>query len=466
MKALVLFSLGLLAHLASAAERPNFLIILADDCTASDLQLYGGENAKTPHLDRLARESLVFDKAYVSAAMCQPCRSELYSGQFPLRNGAAWNHSASRPETRSLPHFLRPLGYRVGLAGKSHVVPKKAFPFDDVPGFDDNCVRIPTRPHELAGIREYMSADSPFCLVVALVEPHVPWVMGDASAYPPAKIKLPPYLADTPATRENFSRYLAEITYMDSQVGEILDVLEKSGRADDTLVLFSSEQGAQFPGCKWTNWEAGVHTALVARWHGKAPAGQRTPALVQYADVTPTLIELAGGEVDEAHFDGRSFADVLQGKSDTHRRFAYSLHNNLPEGPAYPIRSVTDGTHRYIRNLKPGEPHVIKWVMGTSKEHNDYWSSWLAANPMTQPRIGELASRILVRPAEQLYEPSADPHNLRNRADDPALAEPMQRLSAALDAWLEEQQDPGIPVDTPEALKASRQGRHLHGRAD
>ena len=461
-------SLAVLLIPALAAERPNILLILADDCTFSDLPLYGGRNAKTPNIDRLAGEGLTFNHAYVSAAMCQPCRSELYSGQFPLRNGAAWNHSASRPETTSLPHHLRPLGYRVGITGKTHVTPRKAFPFDDVPGFDDNCVRNPTRPHDLTGIRDYMSAEKhkePFCLVVALVEPHVPWVMGDASAYPPEKIQLPPFLADTPETRGNFSRYLAEITYMDGQVGEILGVLEKSGQADNTVVLFSSEQGAQFPGCKWTNWETGVHTAMVARWPGRIAAGKRSDALVQYADVAPTLIELAGGTVEKAHFDGASFASVLAGKSEKHREFAYSLHNNLPEGPAYPIRSVTDGRHRYIRNLTPGSPHVIKWVMGSQKEHNDYWASWMGANPLTQPKVCKLAARALSGPAELLYRLDDDRFNLHDIATEASASAEKKRLTAALDAWLARQHDPGIPVDTPAALKAARQGAHLHGIA-
>ena len=451
-----------------AADRPNFLVILADDCTYSDLPLYGGGNARTPNLDRLAAGGLTFDRAYVSSAMCQPCRSELYSGQFPLRNGAAWNHSASRPGTLSLPHFLRPLGYRVGLAGKSHVVPKQAFPFDEVPGFDGNCVRNPTRPHELSGIRDYMSPekhDSPFCLVVALVEPHVPWVMGDASAYPPAGLKLPPHLADTPETRDNFSRYLAEVSYMDGQLGEILGVLEASGVADDTLVLFSSEQGAQFPGCKWTNWEAGVRTALVARWPGKVATGARSPALVQYADLAPTLVELAGGRPAAERFDGSSFAEVLRGGRERHRDYAYSMHNNLPEGPSYPIRSLTDGRFRYIRNLAPEALYVEKHVMGPGKEHNSYWHSWLGANPLTQPRVCELARRYMTRPAEQLYRLDADPHNLHNLADDKDHAGDKERLSAALEAWLESQRDPGAPVDTPRALRAARQGSHLHGIA-
>ena len=90
------------------------------------------------------------------SSMCQPCRAELYTGQYPLTNGCAWNHSASRPETKSLPHYLRPLGYRVGLAGKIHVKPPKAFPFDSVKGFDSNCVRDKTQPHDLQPLKEYI----------------------------------------------------------------------------------------------------------------------------------------------------------------------------------------------------------------------------------------------------------------------------------------------------------------------
>ena len=240
-----------------AEEKPNFLIIMADDCTYNDLPIYGGLNALTPNLDRLARQGLTFNQAFVCSAMCQPCRAELFTGQYPLSNGCAWNHSASRSDVRSLPHYLRPLGYRVGIAGKVHVKPAEAFPFDSLTGFDGNCVRNPTQPHELADVKRFISSEheQPFCLVVALVEPHIPWVMGDASQYPPKKIKLPPNIADTPVTREHYADYLAEITYMDGQVGELLQALEESGDADNTLVLFTSEQGAQFPGCKWTNWK-------------------------------------------------------------------------------------------------------------------------------------------------------------------------------------------------------------------
>ena len=169
-----------------------------------------------------------------------------------------------------------------------------------------------------------------------LVEPHVPWVMGDPSQYPPAKLKLPPNIADTLRTRQDFAKYLAEITYMDGQVGEILDALKATGEEEETVVLFTSEQGSQFPGNKWTNWNTGVHTALVARWPGQVPAGKRTDALVQYADILPTLVDAAGGKPSVHPYDGSSFLSALHGKTGAHRQFTYGVHNNIPEGPTLP----------------------------------------------------------------------------------------------------------------------------------
>ncbi len=446
-----------------AADRPNVLIIMADDCTHNDLPMYGGENAKTPNLEKLASQGLTFNRAYLAEAMCQPCRAELYSGLFPMRNGCNWNHSASLPETTSMPQHLGKLGYRVGLAGKVHVGPQKAFPFEKVDGFDKSCVRDPTKAHDLNAASQFMQRDDqPFCLVVALVEPHVPWVMGDASVYPPKKIKLPPNIASTPKTREAFGRYLAEITYMDGQVGELLQALDASGKADDTLVLFSSEQGSQFPGCKWTNWDTGLHTALIARWPGVVPVGKRTNAIVQYADVLPTLLDTVGGQVSEGQFDGNSFLAVLKGETDSHRTFAYGTHNNVPEGPPYPIRTVTDGEYRYIRNLRPENLYIEKHLMGIRGDgslNNPYWQQWMFDSE-SNPQAYALVQRYMRRPAEQVYHTASDPYEMNNLADDPKVADIKSRLSAELDRWMAAQGDPGAEQDTAESHQAAKKGKH------
>ncbi len=460
---LIALSLLFTITVSSGADRPNVLIIMADDCTHSDLPLYGGQNAKTPHLDQLASEGLTFNRAYLAEAMCQPCRAELYSGLYPMRNGCNWNHSASLPETRSMPHHLGHLGYRVALAGKVHVQPKQAFPFELLDGFDRSCVRDPTLQHDLHATRSFMQRDAgPFCLVVALVEPHVPWVMGDKSQYPPGKIKLPPNIADTAKTREAFSRYLAEITYMDSQVGDLLSALKTCGKADNTLVLFTSEQGSQFPGCKWTNWDTGVHTALIARWPGVVAAGKRTNALVQYADVLPTLLDAAGHQPDAAKFDGTSFLAVLKGQIDSHRQYAYGTHNNVPEGPPYPVRSITDGTYHYIRNLQPENLYIEKHLMGIQgdgKLNNPYWQTWIG-EAWRNEETYKLVQRYLRRPPEQLYHLETDRYEMQNLADSDSVADIKRQLSDELDRWMKAQGDPGAEQDTHRSHQAARKGEH------
>lgn len=457
-----LFTLSPLHQSLFATEPPNVLIIMADDCTFNDLPLYGGQNARTPNIDRLASQGLTFNRAYLSSAMCQPCRAELFTGQYPMRNGCAWNHSASRSTTLSMPQRLGKHGYRVGIAGKVHVKPDDAFPFEPVDGFDPSCVRNPTRAHDVADAKAFMSADDPFCLVIALVEPHVPWVMGDPSKYPPAKIKLPPNIADTPRTREDFSRYLAEITYMDGQVGEILELLEATGKSNDTLVLFTSEQGSQFPGCKWTNWDTGLHTALIARWPGKTTTDARTEAMVQYADILPTLLDAVGSESEVEDLDGTSFLPVLLGKQVSHREFVYGMHNNLPEGPSYPIRTITDGTYRYIRNLTPDEIFIEKHLMGSQGDgalNNPYWATWVWSS-QTDPDAYALVKRYTRRPPEQLYRTSDDPYEMKNLIADAASEDVRSRLAKELERWMTVQGDPGVLQDTLESLTAARRNQH------
>ena len=445
------------------AAKPNVLIILADDCTYCDLPLYGGENAITPNLDRLAKQGLTFNRAFLSEAMCQPCRAELYSGLYPMRNGCAWNHSSSHADIQSMPQHLASAGYRVGIAGKVHVLPQTAFPFENVGGYDKNCVRDPTHPHQIDPVVQFMSrSEDPFCMVVALVEPHVPWVMGDPSAYPKDQVKLPPNIADTPKTRDAFSRYLAEITYMDGQVGELLEALESTGKADQTLVLFSSEQGSQFPGNKWTNYNTGVHTALIARLPGVTQPGRRTDALVQYADVLPTLMELAGEINAEETFDGKSFAGVLRGNADSHRDYVFAVHNNVPEGPPYPIRSISDGRYHYIRNLGNQNLYIEKHLMGINgngKLNNPYWQTWVFQSFNNEKAL-RLIQRYQLRPSEELFDLQSDPYEMSNLASDPALAQVKQRLSDRLDRWLKEQADPGIEQDTRETHAAAKRGNH------
>jgi N-sulfoglucosamine sulfohydrolase len=447
----------LLAGLAPAAPapKPNILLVIADDATFSELSLFGGTNLKTPNVERLASQGLLFRRAYVGMSMCTPCRSELYTGLYPARSGVCWNHAAAKPGTRSIVQHLGAAGYRVGIAGKSDVRPKVVFPFEMVEGFERNCVAR-TANYDCAGIKEFMTrtASQPFCLVVGLVVPHAPWTVGSPEHFDPKTLKLAPYMVDTPETRRAYASYLAEYEVMDQQLGDILKTLDASGQAQQTLVLFTSEQGGQWPGGKWTLWEEGLHTALLARWPGRIAPGSRTEALVQYADVLPTLVEAAGGAPAKEGFDGKSFLPVLLGQAQDHRHYVYAMHNNLPEGAPYPIRSVSDGRFRFIRNLQPDTLYLNKWIMASAD--GPYWPSWMW-HTATDPQARTIVNRFMLRPAEELYDTQADPAEMHNLAADPKLAATKAGLAAELESWMRSQNDLGAAMDTEPKVKENLQ---------
>ena len=435
------FATPAIAESNANQKPPNIIFILADDLASYELGCYGGGNVPTPNLDRLAREGMRFTQAFASEAICTPCRASLYTGLFPARHGASRNHAAAKPGTLSVPHYLEPLGYRVGLTGKVHVKPKKVFAFTDVPGFEQSCT-LETADYNLTGIREFMQRDAkqPFCLFVCSTLPHAPWTVGDPSQFPPDKLKLPPTWIDTPETRANFSKYCAEIAALDKQVGDILEAAP-----DNTLVFFGGEQGSQFPGSKWTLFAPGVASAMIVRWPGHIKAGTVAAAIVQYEDVLPTMIEAAGG-TPPVTLDGRSFLQVLTGAKIAHRDYAYGIYNNGPDSDPYPIRSIRSGQYKLIRNLAPDSEFQNKHSMSPAR--GNYWQSWVEAAKRDAPSAA-LMNRFLKRPAVELYDVAADPWELTNLADRPDLAGTRRDLEDRLQAWMKEQGDAGAALDLP-----------------
>lgn len=433
-------------------SKPNILFIMADDCTYNEIGCYGGKNAHTPNIDNLAKEGLMFNRAYVGMSMSVPCRHELYTGLYQLESGAAWNHSRARPGTKSVFHYLTDLGYRVGLAGKKHVQPLDVFPYISVPGFEENCVLANEEKEDVSGIKTFMSQDNdePFCLFVCSTNPHAPWTLGDPSVYPPNELILPATLGDTPQVREAYSRYLAEVTYFDRQVGEILKTLEETGLAENTIVMLSTEQGWQFSGGKWTNWDIGVHTGLIVKWPGVIEESSTTEALVQYADITPTLIDIArGDEIDG--LSGNSFLKVLLGEKDDHREYVYCMHNNIPEGRPYPIRTIISKDYHYIQNLLPDSTYFERHLEAAAHGEN-WWKSWKDA-ARTSERERFLVDRFYNRPSEELYSIKDDSNQFNNLSDSVEYVEIKGKLKRDLEKWMEEQNDPGIPVDRRSAYK-------------
>ncbi|MDA0766889.1 MAG: sulfatase [Verrucomicrobia bacterium] len=432
-------------HLSAADSRPNIVFILADDCTYNMLGCYGGKDASTPNIDRLANEGLKFTRAYSSMAMCAPFRAELYTGLYPVRSGVTWNHSSARPGTKSVCHYLGDAGYRVALSGKKHANPASVFPFENLKDFPAG-----------KDIRRFMTRDpkQPFCLFLCSHNSHAPWTTGDASHFDAEKIALNPTQHDNPETRDAMTRYLAEVEDLDRETGEILALLESTGLQDNTLVMFSSEQGWALGFAKWSNWDLGVHTALIARWPGKIEAGRVSDSLVQMTDVLPTFLEAAGTKPEPGQFDGHSFLGDLTAAKPSDRTFIYGLHNNVPEGHPYPIRSIRDGEFHLLLNLTPETSYHEKHVM-TKNSRLVWWPALQNAATKGDSKAQALMDKYQTRPAEELYQVDTDPFEINNLADNPEFHEVKEQLRAELSRWMSEQGDPGAAIDTAEAFAAN-----------
>ena len=437
-------------------RRPNMVICLADDMSWHDCGCYGNSEVKTPNIDRLADQGMRFRAAFTATAMCAPTRQQLYTGIFPVRNGAFPNHSKVKPGTKSIVHHLKALGYRVGIKGKRHFGPRDSFPFDGV-----------GRTSEFMSKGGKGGGKEPFCLVFTSNNPHLPWSTGDASAYDPKRLTLKPYIVDTPETRAGLAKYYAEITAFDKEVGTLMREVKSAGREADTIFICTSEQGAQFPHGKWTCYDVGLKVAFIVRWPGRVKAGSVSDAMVQYVDVVPTLIEAAGGDpakIDTGRpgapdggsgFDGRSFLAVLDGKTDRHQSCVYGVHTTkgIVAGSAcYPIRSIRTETHKYIWNLKSDAR--FQNITTAGRDKSLYWKTWVE-KAKTDPKAAKLVEIYQRRPKEELYDINKDPYELDNLAGDPTNRKLMERLRAKLDAWMRQQGDKGVETE----LAGRRGGR-------
>ena len=429
-----------------AAHRPNVLLFIADDMTYNDAGALGNPEVHTPNLDRLAESGTTFTHMFTATAMCSPTRHMLYTGQYPVRSGAYPNHAKANPGTRSVAHYLTDLGYRVGLAGKSHVAPQEVFPFEKVAGRDLDSGRL----------GEFIARDpeQPFALIVASTEPHQPWNRGDPSRYDAASLALPPYFVDTPETREALSRYYAEITFMDGQLGQVLDLLEQHGAHDNTLTMFYSEQGISGPFAKWTLYDAGVRTSFVARWRGRIPAGERSAALLQINDLLPTWIEAAGG-VPAPEIEGKSMLDLLLEPGPTHRDVVYGIQTTtgiIANVAPYPIRSIRDERYKLIWNIA----HENRFTNLVTEENRDgFYFSW-RKRAETDARAKELFERYQHRPEFEFFDLEADPHELNNLAELPEHGERIEGMLAQLQAWMEDQGDLGLQTEVEAPRHQSR----------
>jgi uncharacterized sulfatase len=445
---------------ATAAEGPNLVFVIADDCTYLDMEIYGGQ-AKTPNLNELAAEGMRFSRCFQAAPMCSPTRHNIYTGIYPVKSGAWPNHTCVYPGTKSIAHYLRDAGYRVALSGKTHIAPRESFPFEYSGEFR---TADPARPNPYPTVErliaESRASNSPFCLFACSSEPHTPYTKGSPAAYPPESLELPPTFVDTVETRRQYSKYLAEITYFDAQCGALLKLLDKHGVASNTLVMVVSEQGSGFPFAKWTCYELGLTSGMIVRWPGRIQAGSESAALVEYCDVTPTFLDAAGLQTPTT-MDGKSFLPVLLGERAEHKDYTFGIQTTRGIGngsEVFGIRSCGTRTYRYIRNLH-SDAKFQNVVTRPGGDQADFWMSWEAKAEAGDAHAQAMTKKYQHRPAEELYDVANDPHCLDNLIEDSRLAELKSELSRKLDEWMTSQGDRGAETEAIAHTRKAGYGR-------
>ncbi len=426
---------------SSAAGQPNIIVFISDDHSQLDSQAYGSTEVRTPIMAKLAEKGLKFTHAFVASPACGPSRTAMLTGLWSARNGAEANHHAKRPEVPSLPTVLRSLGYEVVCIGKvAHSNWAKFYDFDTVIG-------PPVGISDTGEVAKFLTerkSTRPLCLFVGTRHPHVPW--SEESTYDSAKVTIPPKHVDTAVTREERAKYLTDITKSDTLLGEVR-ALAREKVTGDTLFIYTADHGGQWPFAKWNLYDAGIRIPLIIAWPGKLKPATTSDALVCWPDLLPTFIELGGGKVP-AGIDGKSFAGILRGTATTHREQVFTTHSGDGDFNVYPIRSVRTRDWKYIRNLHPEFQHHTHISRSTGPSGLLYWNTWLAA-AAKDPAAAATVQRYTTRPAEELYDLSADPDELRNLALHPSHAARLATMRGDLTEWMKRQGDQETVFGTP-----------------
>jgi len=432
--------------LLRAATPPNIVVFISDDHTTLDSSVYGSKDVKTPHMDRLAADGMTFDRAFVASPSCAPSRGSLLTGLMPCRNGAEPNHSEPRKEIKRLPAYMKELGYEVVAFGKvGHYLQTANYGFDLSArmGYHED-IAI---PEALEWLRNRKS-EKPLCLMVGTNWPHVPWTNGP-EGYDPQAIDIPANQVDTKVTRQARARYYAAVGRMDADLGMVYQ-LAREKFSDNLFFLHFSDHGAQWPFGKWCLYDDGIRTPVIASWPGKIKPGSRSGALVSLVDVLPTLVEAGGGKAP-AGIDGRSFADVLSGKTDRSRDRIFVTHSGDGDFNVYPSRCVRDERWKYIRNLHPEFKFTTHITKGAEAKDGSYWATWMN-RAKTDADAAAKVKAYHERPAEELYDLEADPLERKNLAASPATAEVLGKMRGQLDQWMKEQGDESKVYGKPTLL--------------
>ncbi len=427
---------------AAPADRPNILFCLADDWGWPHAGACGDPVVKTPTFDRLAREGVLFEHAYVAAPSCTPCRNALMTGQWHWRLGqgaSLW--STLHPTHPVFPLLLEDAGYAVGHwrkawgPGNWKALGRTRHPAG--PGFKGFGDFLQKRPE-----------GKPFCFWLGTFDPHRPYKRqsGAKSGIDITKIRLPADLPDAEPVRHDVADYYFEVQRWDTDVGQAVRLLEEAGELENTIVVMAGDHGMPFPRHKCNLYDSGTRVPLAVRWGAQVKPGRRVTDFVSFTDLAPTFLEAAGVAVPDV-MTGRSLISVLRsersGLVDAGRHYVLTGRERhvpaqkRPSTEGYPQRAVRTHKYLYIRNFKPdfwpaGAP-VDSTHGNTYADCDDGPTKSYILEHRDDPKVRPFYRLAFAkRPAEELYDLEKDPDQLNNVAGEAAYARIQADLSARL----------------------------------
>jgi N-sulfoglucosamine sulfohydrolase len=449
--------IGLLIVVTTAVgqSRPNVVLIIADDLAWDDSGAYGNPKVGTPNIDRLAREGIKFTRAFVTISSCSPSRSSLITGRYPHNTDAEQLHWPLPAAQVTFVEKLKAAGYWTAASGKWHLgtAVKNRFDVVDDPGesgfqTDPKTGKMLAKDDSGAAgwlpTMQQRPKDKPFFLWFAALDPHRDYVENSIpNPHKPADVIVPQHLPDTPEVRSELALYYDEITRLDDNVGKVMAELERQGVADNTLVFFISDNGRPFPGAKTTMYDSGIHTPLIARWPKGIRRALVSDSLISSIDLAPTILQLAGVAIPPT-VQGKSFVPVLTNPKAKIRDAIYAEKNWHDYEDR--VRALRTERFKYIRNDYPD-------LAGTPSADAGRSPTMDALRRLHKDgKLTPLQARIFhaPRPAEELYDVVADPHEVNNLATNPRYAKTLIELREKLKAWGRETNDVVPPRRTPD----------------
>ena len=434
----------------TSKDKPlNVLLITADDLNYSSVGYMGCQVPEiTPNLDRLASEGVVFHNAYVNIAVSQPSRAVLATGLYSHNNGVEGFYHTDK-DVKTLMSILESRGYMTGIAGKlEHSTPVGSYHWGmqvDMPDLGQG--RDPQRYYEVFNefVKKAKSEGKPFYFMANSHDPHAPFHGSDrerkafpiknfpdaSRVYTAEEVEVPGFIVKTEESKIELAQYFSSVRRLDVTVGMILKVLKEQGLEENTLVMFLSDNGMDFPFAKTNCYYNSNRTPWVVKWPNVVKPGSRDREhFIASIDFMPTVLEACGFSVP-SNIDGHSFLPVLIGKKQSDRKRVFTQFYETSAKGRFPMFAIHDADYCYIYNA---------WFDGEKVFKNCSWGGMTFKSMVTHADkdayIKERLDFFKYRTREELYDVRKDPDGLTNLVDDKDKAAVLKKYRKLMEEWL------------------------------